>query len=55
MGTLELVFIIVIMSLNPILFLVITIVEKRLDENSKFGKWWRSHVVGIEPKDDITE
>ena len=31
------------------------IVEKNIDEKSRFGKWWRNNIIGIEPKDDITE
>jgi hypothetical protein len=30
-------------------------IEKRIDENSRFGQWWRRHIVGLEPKDDNTK
>ena len=36
-------------------FFLIVFVEKRIDENSKFGKWWRRHIVDLEPKDDNTK
>ena len=31
------------------------IVEKNIDENSRFGKCWRNNIIGIEPKDNITK
>jgi hypothetical protein len=40
---------------SPIAFLIITFVEKRLDKTSRFGKWWRRHIVDLEPKDDNTK
>jgi hypothetical protein len=31
------------------------IIDKNIDENSQFGKWWRNNMIGFAPKDDITE
>ena len=40
---------------TSVFFMSMIIVEKNIDENSRFGKWWRNNIIGIEPKDDITE
>lgn len=55
MDIIELLIIFIVCFSSPIAFLIITFVEKRLDENSKFGKWWRRHIVDLEPKDDNTK
>ena len=41
--------------LSAAFFTTMLIIDKNIDENSKFGKWWRSNVIGIYPKDDINE
>jgi|688.fasta_scaffold485650_3 hypothetical protein len=55
MDIIELLIILIVCFSSPIAFLIIMFVEKRLDENSKFGKWWRRHIVDLEPKDDNTK
>ena len=55
MDIIELLIILIVCFSSPIVFLIIMFVEKRLDENSKFGKWWRRHIVDLEPKDDNTK
>ena len=40
---------------TSVFFMSMIVVEKNIDENSRFGKWWRNNIIGIEPKDDITE
>jgi len=32
---------------------IIMFVENNFEENHPFMKWWRKHVVGYDPKDDI--
>ena len=41
--------------LSSMLFVSMLIIDKNVDENSRFGKWWRNNIIGTEPKDDITE
>jgi hypothetical protein len=55
MGVIEWLIIFTFCFSSPIAFLIIMFVEKRIDENSKFGKWWRRHIVGLESKDDNTK
>jgi hypothetical protein len=55
MGIIELIIIFFICFSSPIAFLIIMFVEKRIDENSRFGRWWRKHIVDLEPKDDNTK
>jgi hypothetical protein len=40
---------------SSVLFTGMLIIDKNIDESSSFGKWWRNNMIGIEPKDDITE
>jgi hypothetical protein len=60
MKIIELLFIFFACFSGPITFLIIMFVEKRIDEkrineNSRFGRWWRKHIVDLEPKDDNTK
>jgi hypothetical protein len=55
MGIIEGLIIFIACFSSPIAFLIITFVENRIDENSRFGKWWRRHIVDLEPKDDNTK
>jgi len=43
------------LALSSASFTVMLIIDKHIDENSRFGRWWRNNMIGIEPKDDITE
>ena len=40
---------------TSLFFFLMVFVDKRIKEDTPFGKWWRNNIVGIESKDDITE
>jgi hypothetical protein len=40
---------------TSLFFFLIVFIDKRIKENTSFGKWWRNNIVGIESKDDITK
>ena len=40
---------------TSLFFFLIVFIDKRIKEDTPFGKWWRNNIVGIESKDDITK
>ena len=37
---------------TSVFFMSMIIVEKNIDENSRFGKWWRKHIIDKDEKHD---